>query len=78
MRLDAGEYLLTLGNYLVVGTLLTLLGFVVYFLRPDAPAARAMLVRRPDLGPLPGHRGRHLRPGWFRPLCACCCRRSGR
>jgi signal transduction histidine kinase len=69
MRLDTGEYLLTLGNYLLVGTMLTLLGFVVYFLRPDAPAARAMwcaglawglyLVTAADI----------FGPGWFRPLC---------
>ena len=43
MRLTVQEYLWTLGNYLGVGLLLTLLGFTVYFLRPDTPAARAML-----------------------------------
>ncbi len=68
MRFMVAEYLWTLGNYLAVGALLTLLGFSVYLLRPSAPAARAMwsggtawglyLVTSADI----------FGPGWFRPL----------
>jgi signal transduction histidine kinase len=69
MRFTASEYVMTLGIYLGVGVLLTLLGLVVYSLRPDAPAARAMcggcvlwglyLVTATDI----------FDPAWFRPLC---------
>ncbi len=69
MRLDAGEYLLTLGNYLAVGAMLTLLGFVVYFLRPDAPAAWAMLSAGVVWGLYLVTAADIFGPGWFRPLC---------
>ncbi len=69
MRFTVTEYLMTLGTYLGVGVLLTLLGLVVYALRPDAPAARAMcsgcvlwglyLVTATDI----------FGPAWLRPLC---------
>ena len=69
MRLSAEEYLLTMGNYLAVGALLTLLGFIVYFLRPDAPAARAMLSAGITWGLYLVTAADIFGPGWFRWLC---------
>jgi hypothetical protein len=37
MRLGVDSYLWSLGSYVVIGTLLTLLGFAVYLIRPDRP-----------------------------------------
>lgn len=69
MRLTAPEYLWTLGNYLGVGLLLTLLGFIVYFLRPDTPAARAMLSAGVLWGVYLVTAADIYGPAWFRPLC---------
>ncbi len=69
MRLTLTQYLWTLGNYLAVGVLLTLLGFTVYFLRADAPAARAMLIAGITWGLHLVTSADIFGPGWFRPLC---------
>jgi signal transduction histidine kinase len=69
MRLDAVEYLLTLGNYLAVGSVLALLGFLVLYLRPDAPAARAMFAAGLTWGLYLVTAADIFGPGWFRPLC---------
>ena len=69
MRLGVPDYFWTLGNYLVVGTLLTLLGFVVILLRPDAPAAWAMLAAVGTWGLYFVTSADIFGPGWFRPLC---------
>ena len=69
MRFTLAEYLWTLGNYLVVGVLLTLLGFVVYFLRPDVPGARAMLAACGTWGLYLVTSADIFGPAWFRPLC---------
>lgn len=69
MRFAAVEYLWTLGNYLVVGILLTLLGFTVVALRPDAPAARAMWIAAATWGLYLVTAADIFGPAWFRPLC---------
>lgn len=69
MRLTVPGYLWTLGNYLGVGLLLTLLGFTVYFLRPDAPAARAMLSAGAMWGIYLATAADIYGPAWFRSLC---------
>src|SRR5262249_46281358 len=69
MRLSVSEYLWTLGTYLMIGLLLTLLGFVVYFLRPDAPASHAMLSAGVTWGLYFVTAADIFGPGWFRPLC---------
>ncbi|MEO8603069.1 MAG: ATP-binding protein [bacterium] len=69
MRLVPVEFLLTLGNYLAVGAVLTLLGFVVYFLRPDAPGARAMLAAGATWGLYLVTAADIFGPAWLRPLC---------
>ncbi len=69
MRLTLPEYLWTLGTYLGIGVLLTLLGFVVYVLRPDAPAARAMLSAAGTWGLYLVTAADIFGPAWFRPLC---------
>ena len=69
MRLTLPEYLWTLGNYLIVGALLVSLGFVVFLLRPDAPAARAMLAAVGIWGLYFVTSADIFGPGWFRPLC---------
>jgi hypothetical protein len=69
MRLTVAEYFWTLGNYLVVGILLTALGFVVYYLRPDAPGARAMLAACSTWGLYLVTSADIFGPAWFRPLC---------
>lgn len=69
MRLTLTEYLWTLGNYVAVGAVLTLLGFIVYFLRADAPAARAMLIAGVTWGLHLVTSADIFGPGWFRPLC---------
>lgn len=69
MRLTPPEYLWTLGNYVIVGSLLTLLAFVVYFLRPDAPAARAMWAACSTWGMYLLTSADIFGPGWFRTLC---------
>jgi two-component system sensor histidine kinase HydH len=69
MRLSIPEYLWTLGNYLAVGLLLTLLGFAVYLLRPDAPAGRAMLSAGVMWGLYLVTAADIYGPAWFRPLC---------
>lgn len=69
MRLTAPEYLWTLGAYLGVGMLLTLLGLTVYFLRPDAPAARAMCSSGVLWGLYLATAADIFGPAWFRPIC---------
>jgi signal transduction histidine kinase len=69
MRLTVSEYVLTLGTYLGVGMLLTLLGLTVFFLRPDAPAARAMLSGGVLWGLYLVTAADIFGPAWFRPLC---------
>jgi signal transduction histidine kinase len=69
MRLSLPEYLWTLGNYLGVGMLLALLGLTVYVLRPDAPAARAMLSAGVMWGLYLATAADIYGPAWFRPLC---------
>lgn len=69
MPLSLPEYLWTLGTYLGIGTLLTLLGFVVYILRPDAAAAQAMLASGVVWGLYFVTAADIVGPGWFRPLC---------
>ncbi len=69
MRLSLPEYLWTLGTYLGIGTLLTLLGFIVYLLRPDAAAAQAMLSSGVVWGLYFVTAADIVGPAWFRPLC---------
>ncbi len=69
MRFIVAEYLWTMGNYVIVGALLTLLGFTVYRLRPDAPGARAMLIAGVIWGLYLVTSADIFGPGWFRPLC---------
>ncbi|MBX3027099.1 GAF domain-containing protein [bacterium] len=69
MRFDVGDYLWTLGNYLLVGVLLTLLGFAVFALRPDAPAARALWIACATWGLYLVTAADIFGPAWFRPLC---------
>jgi signal transduction histidine kinase len=69
MRLSGAEYLWTLGNYLVVGAFLTVLGFVVFYLRPDAAAARALLAASTIWGLYLVTSADIFGPSWFRPLC---------
>lgn len=69
MRLSLPEYLWTLGTFLGIGILLTLLGFAVYILRPDAAAARAMLASGVVWGLYFATTADIIGPGWFRPLC---------
>ena len=69
MRFTWHEYLWTLGNYLAVGVLLTLLGLAVYVLRPDAPGAYAMLIAGVTWGLHFVTAADIFGPAWFRPLC---------
>ena len=69
MRLTLPEYLWTLGNYLAVGALLTGLGFIVFYLRPDASGARAMLAAAGTWGLYLVTSADIFGPSWFRPLC---------
>ncbi|MBI3784010.1 MAG: GAF domain-containing protein [Deltaproteobacteria bacterium] len=69
MRLTLPEYLWTLGNYLALGMLLLLPGLVVYILRPDAPAARAMFSAGATWGLYFVTAADIVGPAWFRPLC---------
>lgn len=69
MRLSLPEYLWTLGTYLTVGTLLAALGLIVYVLRPDTPAARAMLCAGVAWGLYLVTAADIIGPAWFRPLC---------
>jgi signal transduction histidine kinase len=69
MRFSPADYFWTLGNYLVIGASLTLLGFVVFFLRPDAPAARAMWLASATWGLYLVTAADIFGPAWFRPLC---------
>lgn len=68
MRLTVAEYLWTFGTYLLIGTMLILLGFTVYLIRPDAPAARAMLIMATTWGLFLVTSADIIGPGWFRPL----------
>ncbi len=68
MRFTPPEYLWTLGSYILIGALLTLLGFAVYLIRPDAPAARAMLVAGVSWGIYLVTEADILGFAWFRPL----------
>src|SRR5262249_47574024 len=68
MRLTVIDYLWTLGNYLIIGSLLTLLGFTVYLIRPDRPAARAMLVASAIWGLYLVTSADMIGPAWFEPL----------
>jgi len=69
MLLSLPEYLWTLGTFLGIGILLTLLGFAVYILRPDAAAAQAMLASGVVWGLYFATTADIVGPGWFRPLC---------
>jgi signal transduction histidine kinase len=68
MRLRFGAYLWSLGSYILVGSLLTLLGFAVYIIRPDRPGARAMLVAGTTWGLYLVTSADMLGEAWFRPL----------
>ena len=37
MRLELSDYLWTFGTYILIGSMLILLGFVVVLIRPDRP-----------------------------------------
>ena len=69
MRLSPAEYFWTLGNYLGIGALLTVLGFVVYMVRPEAPAARSLLAAGATWGLYLVTAADIFGPAWFRPLC---------
>ena len=62
------DYLWSLGSYLVIGSLLTLLGFAVYLIRPDRPGARAMLVASAIWGLYLVTSADMIGPAWFQPL----------
>jgi signal transduction histidine kinase len=68
MRLRFGAYLWSLGSYVLVGSLLTLLGFTVYLIRPDRPGARAMLVAGTTWGLYLVTSADMLGEAWFQPL----------
>ena len=68
MRLTVADYLWTLGTYISIGTMLILLGFAVYLIRPDAPAARAMLIMGTVWGLFLVCSADVVGPAWFRPL----------
>jgi signal transduction histidine kinase len=68
MRLGLDDYLWSLGSYLVIGSLLTLLGFAVYLIRPDRPGARAMLVASAIWGLYLVTSADMVGPAWFQPL----------
>jgi len=68
MRLGVDSYLWSLGSYVVIGTLLTLLGFAVYLIRPDRPGARAMLVSSAIWGLYLVTSADMVGPAWFQPL----------
>jgi signal transduction histidine kinase len=68
MRLGVDDYLWSLGSYLVIGSLLTLLGFAVYLIRPDRPGARAMLVASAIWGLYLVTSADMIGPAWFQPL----------
>ena len=68
MRLGAADYLWSLGTYIVIGSLLTLLGFAVYLIRPDRPGARAMLVASATWGLYLVTSADMVGPAWFQPL----------
>jgi len=69
MQLTLVEYGWTLGTYIVIGMLLTILGFTVYALRPDAAAARALLAAGVVWGLYFATAADIVGPAWFRPLC---------
>ena len=69
MRLLVSDYFWTFGNYLLTGAALVFLGFVVYLMRPDSPAARAMLVFAAIWGLFLVTSADIFGPAWFRPLC---------
>src|SRR5438094_8047862 len=69
MRLSPAEYFWTLGNYLGLGALLTVLGCVVYMVRPEAPAARSLLAAGATWGLYLVTAADIFGPAWFRPLC---------
>ena len=68
MRLDMVDYLWTLGSYLAIGSLLTLLGFAVYLIRPDRQGARAMLVASAIWGLYLVTSADMVGQAWFQPL----------
>lgn len=68
MRLGVGDYLWSLGTYLIIGSLLTLLGFAVYLIRPDRQGARAMLVASAIWGLYLVTSADMVGPAWFQPL----------
>lgn len=69
MRLTWPDYLWTFGAYLLIGSLLTLVGFIVYLIRPDALSARAMLITNIAWGIYLVTSADIIGPAWFRPLC---------
>jgi len=68
MRLRVVDFLWSLGSYLAIGSLLTLLGFAVYLIRPDRPGARAMLVASVIWGLYLVTSADMIGPAWFQPL----------
>lgn len=68
MRLGVPEYLWSLGSYLAIGSLLILLGFAVYLIRPDRQGARAMLVASAIWGLYLVTSADMVGPAWFQPL----------
>jgi signal transduction histidine kinase len=69
MRMLISDYFWIFGNYLLTGSLLVFLGFLVYLLRPDSKAARAMFVFATIWGLFLVTSADIFGPGWFRPLC---------
>jgi signal transduction histidine kinase len=68
MRLSVADYLLSLGSYLAIGGLLTLLGFAVYLIRPDRPGSQAMLVASAIWGLYLVTSADMIGPAWFQPV----------
>jgi signal transduction histidine kinase len=68
MRLGLPDYLWTFGTYLLIGSLLILLGFTVVLIRPDRPAATAMFIAGITWGVFLVTSADILGPGWFQPL----------
>ncbi len=68
MLLGWDDYFWSLGTYLIIGSLLTLLGLAVYAIRPDRQGARAMLVASAIWGLYLVTSADMVGPAWFKPL----------
>jgi signal transduction histidine kinase len=68
MRLELSDYLWTFGTYILIGSMLILLGFVVVLIRPDRPAATAMFIAGIAWGVFLVTSADVLGPAWFRPF----------